>query len=113
MYLVRKSGTVMGARDDVQLAAFLNAGWERFENTNSETKTVEIKKPEPETVAEPATKPGNAEDASVEPATPTKTDINRMTTANLREYGNKIGIEDAFNKSGATLKAEIIEKLGL
>ena len=113
MYLVRKSGTVMGARDDVQLAAFLNAEWEKFENADSVKKAAEIKKPEPETVAEPVIESGNAEDAGVDSVAPTKTDINRMTTANLREYGSEIGIEDAFDKNGATLKAEIIEKLGL
>lgn len=43
----------------------------------------------------------------------TKTAVNRMSTKDLQKLGAEIGIEDASDKSGGTLKTEIIEKLGL
>lgn len=42
-----------------------------------------------------------------------KNDIMRMSTANLKELGAELGIEDADNKTGGALKPLIIEKLGL
>lgn len=43
----------------------------------------------------------------------TKTEINRLSTADLRELAKKYGIEDVENTSGANLKKILIEKLGL
>lgn len=43
----------------------------------------------------------------------TKTEINRLSTADLRELAKEYGIENAENTSGANLKKILIEKLGL
>lgn len=43
----------------------------------------------------------------------TKTEINRLSTADLRELAKEYGIEDAENTSGANLKKILIEKFRL
>lgn len=43
----------------------------------------------------------------------TKTDINRMTTAELQSLAAKSGIENAFDTSGGELKKLLIEHFGL
>ena len=42
-----------------------------------------------------------------------KSDITRMSTANLKELANEQGIEDADDMSGADLKKVLIEHFGL
>ncbi len=43
----------------------------------------------------------------------TKSEINGMRTADLQELGLKLGISDAEEKTGGTLKQEISEMLNL
>ena len=43
----------------------------------------------------------------------TKSDINRASTATLKEIASEVGIEDAEEKTGGELKKLIIDKLGL
>ncbi len=43
----------------------------------------------------------------------TKSEINGMKTADLQMLGAKLGIEDAEQKTGSTLKSEIVEILNL
>lgn len=43
----------------------------------------------------------------------TKTDINRMSTAELKTIAKEQGIKNAENMTGADLKVELIKKLGL
>lgn len=43
----------------------------------------------------------------------TKTEINRMNTAELQNLAAENGIEDAYEKTGSVLKQELIEKFGL
>lgn len=43
----------------------------------------------------------------------TKTDINRMSTAELKELAGKQGIDGAEEMTGADLKKELIEHYGL
>lgn len=43
----------------------------------------------------------------------TKTDINRMTTAELQTLAAEVGIDNAFNTSGGELKKLLIEHFGL
>lgn len=43
----------------------------------------------------------------------TKTEINRMTTAELQDLAGKVGIEDAFETSGGELKKILIEHFNL
>ncbi len=43
----------------------------------------------------------------------TKTEINRMTTAELQELADKVGIENAFETSGGELKKILIEHFNL
>jgi DNA uptake protein ComE-like DNA-binding protein len=42
-----------------------------------------------------------------------KTEINRASTATLKEMAAEVGIDDADDKTGGELKKLIIEKLGL
>lgn len=43
----------------------------------------------------------------------TKTDINRMSTAELQSLAAEVGIENAFETSGGELKKLLIEHFGL
>lgn len=43
----------------------------------------------------------------------TKTEINRMSTADLKSFAAEQGIKDADSRSGSELKKLLIEKLGL
>lgn len=43
----------------------------------------------------------------------TKTEVNRMLTTDLHTLAKELGIEGEADKSGAQLKVEIINKLGL
>lgn len=43
----------------------------------------------------------------------TKTEINRMSTAELQSLAAEVGIENAFDKSGGELKKLLIEHFGL
>lgn len=43
----------------------------------------------------------------------TKTEINRMSTEDLRKFATEQGIENAEKTSGAELKKLLIEKFGL
>lgn len=53
------------------------------------------------------------EDKSTKEKQYTKTDINRMTTAELQTLAAEIGIENAFDTSGGELKKLLIEHFGL
>ncbi len=46
-------------------------------------------------------------------ATKTKTEINRMSTAELQDFADSLGIENARETSGAKLKETLIEYFGL
>lgn len=43
----------------------------------------------------------------------TKTDINRMSTAELQTLAAEVGIDNAFDTSGGELKKLLIENFGL
>ena len=43
----------------------------------------------------------------------TKTDINRMSTAELKELATKQGVENVEDMTGSDLKKVLIEKFGL
>ncbi len=58
---------------------------------------------------------GSAEEQVEEPVEPTytKTEINRMPIVDLRRLARKHGVKKAADKSGAELKAELIDILKL
>lgn len=43
----------------------------------------------------------------------TKTEINRMSTAELKDFAKEHGVDSAEDMTGAELKKVLIEKLGL
>lgn len=94
--VVIKDGIKMAVRDGNQFAAFLNNGW---------------------TVASATEKPETPEKAKVEmPETArqySKSEIQRMSTADLKAVAAEIGIEVTEESTGKALKEEIIAKLGL
>lgn len=53
------------------------------------------------------------EDNSTKEKQYTKTDINRMNTAELQSLAAEVGIENAFDTSGGELKKLLIEHFGL
>lgn len=90
MTKVRKNGITMGANDKIQLAAFLNNGWQKIEDAE---KPVNLQTG------------GNLEYK--------KSDIARMNVDDLKKLALELKIEGAAESTGDVLKAAIIEKLGL
>lgn len=94
MVKVVKNGVKMAARDKNQLAAFLNNGWAvDKENQIEETPTI----------------PRQTE----EKKTYTKTEINRMSTAELQALALENDIDGANDMTGAELKKVLIDKFNL
>ena len=77
---------------------------------SSNAKRVQPKAEKPEVKEEVVEPVDEVKDESV---TYTKSDINRASTATLKEIASEVGIEDAEDKTGSELKKLIIEKLGL
>ena len=67
---------------------------------------------EVEKVEEPVIEETPVEETKTEP-TYTKTEINRMPIVDLRRLARKHGVKKAADKSGAELKAELIDILKL
>ena len=111
MALLTKNGVRFSVRDANHLSAFLNNGWvvddseKETENDSDEVKT------------------DNAEDADADNTEDTdtentekqysKSEISRMSTADLKALAPTLGIEVTEESTGAKLKEEIIVKLGL
>ena len=89
MTILVKDGVRMAARDGNHLAAFLNNGWKIADFQKAE-------KPEENTVKQYS-----------------KSDISRMSTADLKTLAPTLGIEVTEESTGAKLKEGIIVKLGL
>lgn len=94
---LRKDNTPMAVRDENHLAAFLNNGWVKVDESEVKTDFVETAKP-----------PVNVTETKY-----TKTDINRLSTAELKDLATKENLSDVENKSGSDLKKELIEHFNL
>ena len=90
MTKIVKNGAFMVARDGNQLAAFLNNGWKIDESKQTEIQSDAPKQKEY-----------------------SKSEINRMSTADLQKLASESGVENAENISGAELKKILLEKFGL
>jgi hypothetical protein len=77
---------------------------------SSNAKRVQPKAEKPEVKEKVETPVDEIKDDGV---TYTKSDINRASTATLKEIAGEIGIDDAEEKTGGELKKLIIDKLGL
>ena len=91
-----KDNRVFEVRTDVQASAFINNGWEIVKDklvTPKETTKVDVVE-------------------QVTQSTPyTKTDINRMSTADLQKLADNNGVDNAKELSGSKLKKILIDKL--
>lgn len=103
MALLTKSGVRFSVRDANHLSAFLNNGWVVDDSANGTVK-------EPDDV-----KSNDAEDTDTENTEKqySKSEISRMSTADLKALAPTLGIEVTEESTGAKLKEEIIAKLGL
>ena len=103
MALLIKDGVRFSVRDANHLSAFMNNGWvvddsaKETDNDSDEVKT------------------DNTEDTDADNTTKqySKSDISRMSTADLKALAPTLGIEVTEESTGAKLKEEIIAKLGL
>ena len=103
MALLIRDGVRFSVRDKNHLSAFLNNGWvvddsaKETENDSDEVKT------------------DNTEDTDADNTTKqySKSDISRMSTADLKTLAPTLGIEVTEESTGAKLKEEIVAKLGL
>lgn len=103
MASLTKNGVRFSVRDKNHLSAFLNNGWvvdDSAKETENDSDVV---------------KADNTEDTDTENTTKqySKSDISRMSTADLKTLAPTLGIEVTEESTGAKLKEEIIEKLGL
>ena len=89
MTVLVKDGIRMAVRDGNHLAAFLNNGWKVADSQKAE-------KPEENAVKQYS-----------------KSDISRMSTADLKTLAPTLEIEVTEESTGAKLKEEIVAKLGL
>ena len=99
---IEKNGVVMAARDNHQLAAFLNNGWKIMEERHEDDKQKE-------------SIPLSDDDIAFEERQQsyTKSDINRMKTEDLQNLAFNIGLKNAYDMTGAELKKVLIEHFGL
>jgi hypothetical protein len=96
MTRVSKDNVFMAVRDEHQLAAFLNNGWTVVEDKTS-TAT-----PKVEEVAKTETTFNHS-----------KTEINRMSTAELHELAKSLNVANEAEMSGANLKEYFIATYNL
>lgn len=92
MIKVMKNKETMVARDDNQLAAFLNNGWTKMtvpQNENAEQQPEQEQKQY------------------------SKSDISRMNVENLKRLAADLEIENSDAMTGEALKMALVEKLGL
>ena len=101
MIKLRRGNLTMEVGTDVQASAFIRNGWdvvkdEANEESNNATEGEEDEEPKDEV--------GNKY---------SKSDISRMSTADLKTLAPTLGIEVTEESTGAKLKEEIIAKLDL
>jgi hypothetical protein len=85
----------MAVRDEHQLAAFLNNGWEVVEDKAPTVKVEETPKTESTAFSH------------------SKTEINRMSTAELHELAKSLNVANEAEMSGANLKEYFISTYNL
>ena len=109
MVKVIKDGIIMAARDEHQLAAFLNNGWVKTQTLIPQSVNMPV--------AEEENFPVSDDNIVLEenPAGKqyTKTDIQRMNKAELIETAKKAGIEGADGMNGAELKESLLKAFNL
>lgn len=106
---VVKDGVKMAVQDGNHLAAFLNNGWVMVGSELSQVAN----KANAE-VTERAAKETSGSVATEDSEKKyTKSEIQRMSTADLKALAPTLGIEVTEESTGAKLKEEIIAKLGL
>ena len=88
MIKLRRGNLTMEVGTDVQASAFIRNGWTRTESEKNVTNNSTVKQY-------------------------SRSDISRMSTADLKTLAPTLGIEVTEESTGAKLKEEIIEKLGL
>lgn len=112
MIKVIKDGVIMAARDNHQLAAFLNNGWEKVETAILQNNDIS-KKEEQLSVIEKELLPFSELEENLAEKKYSRSDIQRMKTEDLQTLAAEVGIEDAFETSGSKLKEMLIEKFAL
>lgn len=105
-----KDGVVMAARDNHQLAAFLNNGWKV---KDSDVPKVEMSMGNDENEGPLPFSDNDIEFEERPKRSYTKTEISRMSTEELQVLAAEVGIENAYETSGNKLKGILAEHFGL
>lgn len=105
MISLEKDGVIMAVSDSMA-SAFIRAGYNEVVEKSATSIIVE------EELAD-HDEPISTEDEQKEEVTYTRTIINRMSATELKELAPQYDIEVTEETSGAFLKKELIEKLGL
>ena len=103
MASLTKNGVRFSVRDKNHLSAFLNNGWV-VDDSAKETEK------EPNEAVTELCENTDSDDAEKKYS---KSDISRMSTADLKTLAPTLGIEVTEESTGAKLKEEIIAMLGL
>lgn len=91
MIKLKRDNLIMEVGTQVQASAFIRNGWKQVGEDKSESAVSE-----------------NKTESQYK-----KSEISRMSTDDLRKVAKSVGIEVTEESTGAKLKEEIIEKLGL
>jgi hypothetical protein len=94
----------MAVRDKNQAAAFLNNGWE----IASEDDSQKVESKSTDDFSKHMNPPEEVSEVKY-----TKTDIYRLSTAELKELATAENISDVENKTGGELKKELVEHFNL
>lgn len=108
MTKVFKDGVIMAARDNHQLAAFLNNGWVKAESAIPQNVNMAVK----EEVLPFSDKDIQLEESSAEKKY-SRSDIQRMNKAELLEMAKNTGVEGADDMTRAELAEYMLSAFGL
>lgn len=115
-YRVIKSGVLYPANTEVPDDEVSNAP-KAEEVAKPEDDSTDVdgdaQTPDPESDADSSDDEESENDEQKQEYNYTKTEVNRMLTTDLHTLAKELGIEGEADKSGAQLKVEIINKLGL
>ena len=108
MVCYEKDGVTMIVNESMG-RIFESCGYQKVENSAAAPLSAEI----PETDSVPADNPEDIENKEEGQKKYSRSEITRMSTADLKELAKSLGMEVTEESTGKMLKEQILEKLGL
>ena len=108
MVCYEKDGVTMIVNESMG-RVFESCGYQKVEDSSAAPLSAEI----PNTDPVPADNPEDTESKEVEQKKYSRSEITRMSVADLKELAKSLGLEVTEESTGKALKEQILEKLGL